>query len=340
MRKKFLLLLVSLCLVMFPTYVFGGEEKVEQQKVEQKSSSESKISVDSEIFSGYKYSLSTVDKTTGKKISGEHPNTFHLGRVYLNFKGKIDEKFSAKITVDAAPVKDVNTNYFLFVKYAFLQYNISKNLYLKGGLIDNPFHSFIIGVIWKHLFVENNYGAVLKYWNSAESGAYIRYENKEMGVDAAFGINNGSGFKQNPDSDERKDVWGYGRVFLAKTFHLGGYASYTINEDDIILKTSLLAAFDVKYALFGYNLLFEKNGDLKRMGHSIYARAKFDNYGFHVKGGYWEQDTSLDDNSKDILVGGSFSPSEKISFALSGKISWNNQDDKNMIVMLDSVFSF
>ena len=87
------------------------------------------------IFAHYGVDLS--EQPTEDHSEGDpRPNEFDIDRVYLDFKTKIDDTFSARITSDVGRTNDKKLE--LFLKYAFLQVKASDDIKLRFGSAGTP----------------------------------------------------------------------------------------------------------------------------------------------------------------------------------------------------------
>ena len=127
----------------------------------------------------------------------EQVSAFELTRVYLGYKYKFDNKFSAKITYDIGK-NDAGSNHTALVKIAQLDYKINPSVKISMGLIagkqykDQENH-WGYRYIYKMLQDENRFGP------SADLGINAEFKISKTLMANLF-IVNGEGYK-NPQDD-------------------------------------------------------------------------------------------------------------------------------------------
>ena len=128
----------------------------------------------------------------------EQVSAFELTRVYLGYKYKFDDKFSAKITYDIGK-NDAGSNHTAFVKIAQLDYKINPSVKISMGLIggkqykDQESH-WGYRYIYKMLQDENKFGP------SADLGINAEFKISSKLLANLF-IVNGEGYKNLQDED-------------------------------------------------------------------------------------------------------------------------------------------
>ena len=128
----------------------------------------------------------------------EQVSAFELTRVYLGYKYKFDDKFSAKITYDIGK-NDAGSNHTAFVKIAQLDYKINPSVKISMGLIggkqykDQENH-WGYRYIYKMLQDENKFGP------SADLGINAEFKISKTLMANLFVVN-GEGYKNLQDDD-------------------------------------------------------------------------------------------------------------------------------------------
>ena len=128
----------------------------------------------------------------------EQVSAFELTRVYLGYKYKFDDKFSAKITYDIGK-NDAGSNHTAFIKIAQLDYKINPSVKISMGLIggkqykDQENH-WGYRYIYKMLQDENKFGP------SADLGINAEFKISKILMANLFVVN-GEGYKNLQDDD-------------------------------------------------------------------------------------------------------------------------------------------
>ncbi len=125
-------------------------------------------------------------------------SAFELTRVYLGYKYKFDEKFSAKITYDIGK-NDAGSNHTAFVKIAQLDYKIDSNVKISMGLIggkqykDQENH-------WGYRYIYKMLQDEHKFGPSADLGINAEFKISKTLMANLFVVN-GEGHKNLQDDD-------------------------------------------------------------------------------------------------------------------------------------------
>jgi hypothetical protein len=222
----------------------------------------------------------------------KYTNSFELWRLYLGLRGRLSPMVSFRFTVDAGPegktkttqpITDTVTDSHiheeanspragLYVKYAWLDFQLRKDLLLRAGIINNPFSDAIDG-LGAVRYVVRNIGDEFGYYPSADTGLRAEWIPRNLPVDLGLGVVNGTGFKQVVDNDNRKNLWATVRVrpmFQTKApgegLELWLYANYfrandaDSNPGDLPSYSTLLSYKTPTWAL-GYQFLVQDLGD-------------------------------------------------------------------------------
>ena len=128
----------------------------------------------------------------------EQVSAFELTRVYLGYKYKFDDKFSAKITYDIGK-NDAGSNHTAFVKIAQLDYKINPSVKISMGLIEGKQYKdqenhWGYRYIYKMLQDEHKFGP------SADLGINAEFKISKKLLANLFVVN-GEGYKNLQDED-------------------------------------------------------------------------------------------------------------------------------------------
>ena len=307
------------------------------------------IRLESLAFFRYWYDLE--DSAVEDDGQGEpHDNSFEMWRFYFGVKAQVTPWLKARFTADvgadraqtSSAAEDGHTHkttgdprYGLFIKYAWLEAEPVDGLYLKAGVIENPYHSFT-DKLWGYRYVFMNLGDEEKLWHSADVGAYLRYELPSGLGDVMVGVVNGSGYKNVRDTDDVKDLWVQAWLHplkplggIGERFVLGAYLDYSLafsdDEDKRLFYTGLLGykseLFTLAYQFVGQSLdAAGSDGSVDGMGHGAYLRVDTPwNVGLLARFVMWDADTSSDvaRTKQQYLAGLSYSPDSLFSVAAS-----------------------
>ena len=128
----------------------------------------------------------------------EQVSAFELTRVYLGYKYKFDDKFSAKITYDIGK-NDAGSNHTAFVKIAQLDYKINPSVKISMGLIggkqykDQENH-------WGYRYIYKMLQDEHKFGPSADLGINAEFKISKKLLANLFVVN-GEGYKNLQDED-------------------------------------------------------------------------------------------------------------------------------------------
>ena len=174
--KKYIFLII----ILFTTHSFSQRDNNEKNP---------KVQPHFKVFWNYHYD-STEDI---RQVSA-----FELTRVYLGYKYKFDEKFSAKITYDVGK-NDGGSDHTAFVKIAQLDYKIDPNVKISMGLIggkqykDQENH-------WGYRYIYKMLQDEHKFGPSADLGVNAEFKISKTLIANLF-IVNGEGYKNLQDED-------------------------------------------------------------------------------------------------------------------------------------------
>ncbi|MEC9108706.1 MAG: hypothetical protein VX472_04025 [Bacteroidota bacterium] len=154
-----------------------------------KSDAETKGEPHFKVFWNYHYDYSE---------NPQQVSSFELTRVYLGYKYKFDDKFSAKITYDVGK-NDAGSNHTAFVKIAQLDYKMDPSIKISMGLIggkqykDQENH-------WGYRYIYKMLQDEHKFGPSADLGINAEFKISSKLLANLF-IVNGEGYKNLQDED-------------------------------------------------------------------------------------------------------------------------------------------
>ena len=151
------------------------------------------------IFAHYGYDLTEVPSEEYEE-GDPRPNEFDIDRVYLNFKTKIDDTFSVRITSDVGRTNDKKLE--LFLKYAYLQVKASDEIKLRFGSAGTPQVGFS-DKFWGQRWLAKSFTDQEKILSSADLGIFALGSHADGLFSWSTAIINGEGYG-NPESDTDK----------------------------------------------------------------------------------------------------------------------------------------
>jgi hypothetical protein len=151
------------------------------------------------VFAHYGYDL--TETPSEEYQSGDpRPNAFDIDRVYLNFKTKIDDTFSVRITSDVGRTNDKKLE--LFLKYAYLQVKASDEIKLRFGSAGTPQVGFS-DKFWGQRWLAKSFADQEKILSSADLGIFALGSHADGLFSWSTAIINGEGYGS-PESDTDK----------------------------------------------------------------------------------------------------------------------------------------
>jgi hypothetical protein len=164
-------------LILAGSINFASAQEKEAQKEAPKPSL---VDISGVLFLDYSYLMESKEKVADTKTEKKH--AFNLNRVYLTFNKKIDDMWSAKVTLDAGSVDGSNA----FVKNAYVQMANNfgaADLKVQAGLVGTPIIGLIDGLNGSRWIYQN-------YIDKAEDiiGQGIDVSSADTGVKADLNI--------------------------------------------------------------------------------------------------------------------------------------------------------
>ncbi|MBP7582575.1 MAG: hypothetical protein KBA61_00990 [Spirochaetes bacterium] len=192
-------------------------------------------------------------KTMENRLEAENVNTFRIQRVYLDFRKKIDDVWSARATLDVGNDNGAtDTRYQAYIKYAYLQgaFNLGfGTLTAQFGMIGTP----VIGLIDSqsdYRWLNQNYidaAKALLYRQSNATGATPGQSidsSADLGLSLSLkvasmvtitgAITNGEGYKTGDElaaGDDGKAMYGMLTVTPISGLFLSGFYMNRVTDD-------------------------------------------------------------------------------------------------------------
>ncbi|MBM4354687.1 MAG: hypothetical protein FJ109_13015 [Deltaproteobacteria bacterium] len=292
-------------LVAIPEGARAGEGPSPEERLAQLTKAEA-LTIEGKGFIRYWYDIRDGDATT-EGDAEPHANTLEIWRFYFGARARLAPWLSMRMTADVGPEKDHETaeagaaadgtgghkhevsgqsSYQLFLKFAWLEAKLAPGLALRAGIVDNP-HNDYVDALWGYRFVAKNPGDDFKLWDTADLGAYLRYDLPARFGSVAAGVFNGAGFKNALDTDATKDAIAQAVLMplapLGESFErlqLAGFVQAQMTRDsarDRQLTWSGFAGYRDAWFMLGYMAMGRDNDladgqDFSGIGHAVYAR--------------------------------------------------------------------
>jgi hypothetical protein len=139
-----------------------------------------------------------------------HPNSFDVGRAYVNVTGQLHHLFSFRVTPDisreAGSGSSLNGSYTFRLKYAYGQLNLDdrlpKTTWVRLGLQPTPYTDMIEGV-YRYRFQGNVFVEREGFLSTADSGATAHFPFPADFGDVHVGVYNGEGYQKSDPNDQK-----------------------------------------------------------------------------------------------------------------------------------------
>lgn len=326
-----------------------------------------KLTIEGKGYFRYVYDIQDATQE-GAGEDEAHDNSFELWRFYFGVKSKVTPWLKMRFTLDIGPEKDRDTSesgapgsehnhevtgdarYQAYLKYAWLEAKLHKSVYLRAGVLDNPYHGST-DKFWGYRYVFKNIGDEEKLWNSADIGAYLRYELPAEIGEIFVGAVNGAGYKHAWDEDGNKDLWlsTIVRPFkplgaVGEMFVLGAMVMYPMPLEGDVERRVFVSGFagvKHKFVSVGYQAVVDmKNGvndddtintdeKVTGLGHAAYLRVDTPcKVGLLSRFVVWDSNSGADEvRTKYQALGGiSYRPHKLFGVAASGVATWWSDD--------------
>lgn len=255
------------------------------------------------LFGHYLYDLSE---------GAEGYNEFGLDRIYLRADGTINDRFGARVTLDANRFSDpaVDTRYRLFVKHAYLEWkDAAPGVKVRAGIIDAPLGPYLDD-FWGHRYIADNFAAQAIKLSTADAGLGAYGKHKDGMVDWAAVVVNGEGYSK-LEVDKGKQVQARVSVDpMAKSDDLAlpitGFVAYSFNPDDAQqLIASGVVGFDQKFFTGSAQVLINQQHEVNGFGYSVVALPHIPKVATVVfRMDHFDPDTATDKDAYTTIIGG------------------------------------
>jgi len=156
------------------------------------------------------YTLQTSPDATDSDGNVIHPNSFNIGRSYINLTGNLNHIVAFRITPDIAretnAASSLNGSYEFRIKYAYAQFNfddwLPKGSYARLGIQQTPWLDFAEG-IYRYRFQGTMFVEREGYFNSADGGASFHLQLPSNYGDVHAGVFNGEGYNRAEANDQK-----------------------------------------------------------------------------------------------------------------------------------------
>jgi hypothetical protein len=203
---------------------------------------------------GGKYSYVETPSGSGvytRKDNGDY-NAFEVTRTYLHFKLNPVDKMKIQLTLDSK--QDTDGLYKIFVKYAFVQYDLIPEARFSVGLQQYPWAGYIYENVWPYLMMERGYFTYWDIYFTADFGATVFGSFLDDHFKYYTGIFNGQGYS-GLETDKFKEYMvmlvgsfgdqgsAHGSIAAEYSHHNKGSASFV---DDVISGAGVLNVWRVR----------------------------------------------------------------------------------------------
>lgn len=300
---------------------------------------EPKLKIGGLIFANYHYDL-----TDGAEPS----NKFEIQRVYLNFKAKMTEDFSARVTTDVGTIKSYDTDQKIrpFLKYAYVEYkNWAPGMKLRFGAAGTPFigkHDKFVGQRWIYKAFTDEF----KVLSSSDLGLHVLGKHMDGLLDYQVSIINGSGYgKKEADDAKAAQV----RVTVdplsgsEMSLPISGFISYDIGAgSDAAMVAAGSIGFKHELGKAWGEFVFTSANDITGIGFSATLLPKIPSVGnLMMRIDRIDPDTDADDDAELRIIGGlTHDFAKKISVGLIYERSMPEAGDDSHAVFVKTQAGF
>lgn len=367
-RALLMLSFLAVSIGFMPTALLAGEGADPAWMARWKNLTKTEeLTIEGKTYIRYVYNVQDA-AVEGDGEDEAHANSFELWRFYFGIKSKVNPWLKMRFTLDVGPEADTDSTetetdgekhshevtgdarYQAYVRYAWLEAKLHKSVFLRAGVLDNPYHGFT-DKFWGYRYVFKNVGDEEKLWNSADLGLYLRYEFPDEIGQVIVGAVNGSGYKHAQDTDGNKDllVQVVGRPFkplgaVGEMVNLGVSVIYPMPLDGDVERRVFFSGFagiKHKYVSAGYQAVLDmKNGVAEEadgtetihtdetvigLGHAGYLRVDTPwKVGLLSRFIVWDKDTDKEESRTkyQALAGISYRAHELFGVAAAGMATW------------------
>lgn len=267
---------------------------------------EPNVKVGGLMFAHWGYDM-TPTPYEGYVDGDPRPNEFELDRAYLDFRSKLDETFSVRVTTDVGRQDGKKLGFF--VKYAYLQVALAEDVKLRFGSAGTPMVGFS-DKFWGQRWLAKSFTDQEKILSSADLGVHAVGKHADGLVSWGASLINGEGYGS-IDTDFDKAIQArvtidplHGEmklpisVFVSKDFY---------THDDVDGHTVLVGSvgFDQEYASVWGEYVTDTAGDLKGSGMSANVVGKVpDLFNVVVRYDQWDPNEDVEDDAHSMIRGG------------------------------------
>ncbi len=254
------------------------------------------------IFAHYGFDL-----TEQANADAPRANEFDIDRVYLDFKTKIDDTFSTRITSDVGRTNDKKLE--LFLKYAYLQVKASDDIKIRLGSAGTPMVGFS-DKFWGQRWLAKSFTDQEKVLSSADLGVHALGKHADGLFGWSTAIINGAGYG-NPEDDTAKAAQ---LRLTVDPLHgdlklpISVFASqdlYAQNNADPTTTVVASVGFSQEYANVWAEYVMDTAGDLGGAGMSTNVVGRIPElFNVVVRYDQWDPDTDTDDDAHTTLRAG------------------------------------
>lgn len=182
-----------------------------------------------QIFANYHWNTTNTGAT-------ENFNSFALKRWYSTVKAGLSEQLNFRGTTD---VKHSDTGYSLIIKYAYLDWEITPGITLRGGIQQTGWQNYV-NRVWGYRGIAKTMAQYQGHLSMADLGATVAATLPGQRGEVALGVLSGNGYRA-VEANQFKDAVGRVRLTPFKStgsawapLEVGGHAylgSYTDGSD-------------------------------------------------------------------------------------------------------------
>ena len=160
------------------------------------------------LFTDFTYVMDPTKVVEGNEI---HPNSFNVGRAYVNITGQLSHRLAFRVTPDiftpsSTDSSSVVGSYVFRLKYTYGQLNLddwlTKGSWVRFGLQQTPFVDYEEGA-YRYRFQGTIFPDREGKLTSSDKGVSGRYAFKGNHGDVHVGVYNGEGYSKSEANDQK-----------------------------------------------------------------------------------------------------------------------------------------
>jgi hypothetical protein len=160
------------------------------------------------IFADYTYQDAPQTRDADDNLV--HPNSFNVGRAYLNVTGQLHHLLAFRVTPDISREtgsgSSLSGSYVFRLKYAYAQLNLDdwlpKTAWVRLGLQPTPYTDLLEG-IYRYRFQGNVFVEREGFLSTADAGATTHFPLPGEFGDVHLGVYNGEGYQKSETNDQK-----------------------------------------------------------------------------------------------------------------------------------------